>query len=315
MIHIACNIDSNFTIHCAVTLTSLFANNRNSEFCVHIIASTLPEADQKALSSIAESYGNKICFYFPEKDLLNNFSIKKSGNRISIATYYRCLLSRILPVNIDKILYMDCDIVVLNDISEFWNTDITQYAIGCIEDIGSDEEEYYSRLQYDKKYSYFNAGVLLINLKYWREHKIDEMCEQYFLAHSDRIRFNDQDLLNALLYKDKLFVPFRWNVQDTFYRRTYSHKVKEHSAIHTRQKGTVKVYITYMILDRNTQQIRIGIDRRVRPVPRRTLHELLHDQLFLWDITTVTDIHLLLDQLIPFFICKIQSQRSTLIGA
>ena len=50
MIHIACNIDSNFTIHCAVTLTSLFANNRNSEFCVHIIASTLPEADQKALS-------------------------------------------------------------------------------------------------------------------------------------------------------------------------------------------------------------------------------------------------------------------------
>lgn len=43
MIHIACNIDSNFTIHCAVTLTSLFANNRNSEFCVHIIASTLPE--------------------------------------------------------------------------------------------------------------------------------------------------------------------------------------------------------------------------------------------------------------------------------
>lgn len=97
--------------------------------------------------------------------------------------------------------------MVLNDISEFWNTDITQYAIGCIEDIGSDEEEYYSRLQYDKKYSYFNAGVLLINLKYWREHKIDEMCEQYFLAHSDRIRFNDQDLLNALLYKDKLFVP------------------------------------------------------------------------------------------------------------
>lgn len=231
MIHIACNIDSNFTIHCAVTLTSLFANNRNSEFCVHIIASTLPEADQKALSSIAESYGNKICFYFPEKDLLNNFSIKKSGNRISIATYYRCLLSRILPVNIDKILYIDCDIVVLNDISEFWNTDITQYAIGCIEDIGSDEEEYYSRLQYDKKYSYFNAGVLLINLKYWREHKIDEMCEQYFLAHSDRIRFNDQDLLNALLYKDKLFVPFHWNVQDTFYRRTYSHKVKEHSGL------------------------------------------------------------------------------------
>ena len=46
MIHIACNIDSNFTVHCAVTLVSLFENNRESEFCIHIVASTLPSEDK-----------------------------------------------------------------------------------------------------------------------------------------------------------------------------------------------------------------------------------------------------------------------------
>ena len=67
MIHIACNIDSNFTIHCAVTLTSLFANNRNSEFCVHIIDRTFPAADLKEHSSIAYSYGKKISFNYQQK--------------------------------------------------------------------------------------------------------------------------------------------------------------------------------------------------------------------------------------------------------
>ena len=97
MIHIACNIDSNFTVHCAVTLVSLFENNRESEFCIHIVASTLPSEDKEVLKTIAGRYGNEVRFYFPPEDLLHNFSIKKFGKRISMATYYRCMFSAILP--------------------------------------------------------------------------------------------------------------------------------------------------------------------------------------------------------------------------
>ena len=49
MIHIACNIDANFIQHCAVTLVSLFENNKRADICVHIVAPYLSEADQCSL--------------------------------------------------------------------------------------------------------------------------------------------------------------------------------------------------------------------------------------------------------------------------
>lgn len=218
MIHIACNIDANFVQHCAVTLVSLFENNKESKFCIHIVAPHLPEQCQHILQELAERYNNEVRFYFPPEDILSCFSIKKFGKRISMATYYRCMFSSILPEEVEKVLYLDCDIVILGNISEFWNTDLNGLGAACIEDIGKEEDERYERLQYDKSYSYFNAGVLLINLSYWREHKVDEQCVHYFQTYPERIIFNDQDLLNVVLYKDKVFVPLKWNMQDGFYR-------------------------------------------------------------------------------------------------
>ena len=218
MIHIACNIDANFMQHCAVTLVSLFENNKSADICVHIVAPSLSEENQQILRNLVASYGNDIRFYFPPEDLLSCFAIKKFGKRISMATYYRCMFSAILPDDVEKVLYLDCDIVVFGDISEFWNTDLSGCCAACIEDIGKDEDERYERLHYDRSYSYFNAGVLLINLDYWREHKVDKQCVEYFQTYPERILFNDQDLLNVVLHKDKVFVPLKWNMQDGFYR-------------------------------------------------------------------------------------------------
>ena len=144
-----------------------------------------------------------------------------------MATYYRCMFSAILPDDVEKVLYLDCDIVVLGDISEFWNTDLSGCGAACIEDIGKDEDERYERLHYDRSYSYFNAGVLLINLDYWREHKVDKQCVEYFQTYPERILFNDQDLLNVVLHKDKVFVPLKWNMQDGFYRYGIDKKVAD----------------------------------------------------------------------------------------
>ena len=227
MIHIACNIDANFMQHCAVTLVSLFENNKSADICVHIVAPSLSEENQQILRNLVASYGNDIRFYFPPEDLLSCFAIKKFGKRISMATYYRCMFSAILPDDVEKVLYLDCDIVVLGDISEFWNTDLSGCGAACIEDIGKDEDERYERLHYDRSYSYFNAGVLLINLDYWREHKVDKQCVEYFQTYPERILFNDQDLLNVVLHKDKVFVPLKWNMQDGFYRYGIDKKVAD----------------------------------------------------------------------------------------
>ncbi len=230
MIHIACNIDANFMQHCAVTLVSLFENNKSANICVHIVAPFLSEENQQLLHDLAAPYGNEIRFYFPPEDLLICFTIQKFSKRISMATYYRCMFSAILPSDVEKVLYLDCDIVVLGDISVFWNTDLSGIGAACIEDIGKDEDERYGRLHYDRSYSYFNAGVLLINLDYWRKHKVDEQCVEYFRKYPERIHFNDQDLLNVVLCEDKVFVPLKWNMQDGFYRYGIDKKVADWDA-------------------------------------------------------------------------------------
>ncbi len=219
MIHIACNIDSNYVRHCAVTLVSLFENNPQEAFHIHVLARDLAAADKDALQRIAGRYHSRLSFYAPDPEMLQGLAIRKFSRRISMATYYRCILSELLPGNVNRLLYLDCDIVVLGSIRPLWETPLDGIGVVAVEDMGCNEKERYDILQYPAEHSYFNAGVLLINLDYWREHDVAKACIDYYRKYPERILFNDQDLLNSVLHGHKVLADLKWNVQDAFYRR------------------------------------------------------------------------------------------------
>lgn len=148
MIHIACNIDSNYVRHCAVTLVSVFENNKEESFTAHIIARDLSETEREILTRLAARYNNQVCFYEPDIKLLEGFTIRKFSKRISMATYYRCILSELIPADIDRLLYLDCDIVVLGDLRPYWNTPIDHVGVAAVEDMGCREPERYEILKY-----------------------------------------------------------------------------------------------------------------------------------------------------------------------
>ena len=227
MMHFAFNIDSKYIKHCAVTLVSIFENNKDEAISIHIIARELTEDDKQVLREITQKYHQNIFFYEPDMKLLEGFNIRKFSKRISIATYYRCILSSILPETIDKLIYLDCDIVVLGSLRPMWDISLEGVGVAAVEDMGCKEPERYEILKYPMEYSYFNAGVLLINLDFWRKHNIAQACIDYFHQYPERILYNDQDLLNSVLYKDKKLIDIKWNVQDAFYRST-SQFIKEH---------------------------------------------------------------------------------------
>lgn len=220
MIHIAFNIDNNYVQHCAVTMVSLFKNNPEEQFTIHIVSDGLADEGKTALCQLAESYRSTVRYYSPDPEALKGFTIRKFSKRISMATYYRCILADLLPQNLDKVLYLDCDIVVTGNISPFWNTPIDHTGVAAVEDTGCREAQRYEILQYPMQDSYFNAGVLLINLDYWRRHQVGQACISYFHTYPERILFNDQDLLNSILHDQKELVGLEWNVQDGFYRNT-----------------------------------------------------------------------------------------------
>ena len=216
MKHIVFTIDSKFTRFCAVTMASVLKHNDGSQIQFHIVTDNLPDLDRQILVQLAIRF--KVHFYNVPEEKIKGYQVKAMSHRISVATFYRCMLPSILPPDISKVLYLDSDVLVLDSIEELWQTNLDGVALAGTEDSCSKEEKFYERLCYPMLYNYVNAGVLLLNLDYWRTHNLEDKCREYYFEHLDKMLYNDQDLLNALLYDKKKVLPVRWNVQDGFYR-------------------------------------------------------------------------------------------------
>lgn len=218
MIHIAFNVDRRYVRHCAVTMASVLESNRSDGVTFHILARGLEPGDTGLLTRLCDERGAVCRFYTPDEKMLEGYRITKFRKRISIATYFRCLLSDLLPHDVDRVIYLDCDIVVLHDLTELWTTDLTGVGAAAVEDIGCHEAQRYEILCYPAAKSYFNAGVMVVNLDHWRAHNVPKLCMDYYRRFPERILYNDQDLLNSVLQDSKRMVDLRWNVQDGFYR-------------------------------------------------------------------------------------------------
>lgn len=244
IIHVVCNIDDGYVKHCIVMLTSLFVNNERADFHVHVIADILSEDSRKMLSETVEHrFGGRLSFYLVGKGLVSMCPIDPQSH-ISISTYYRCFLTTILPSSLSKVLYLDCDLIVNGSIAGLWNIDLDGYAVGVVEDMWSGKADNYSRLHYPQEYSYFNAGVLLINLDYWRKQQVEMEITDYIRRYPDRLLFNDQDVLNGVLYNRKLFIPFRWNMQDGFFRRKRKLRAESLPALEAEMCQAVIIHYT-----------------------------------------------------------------------
>lgn len=215
--NIVCNIDDAYVKYCSVMLTSLFENNKEEKIDIHIITTHLTEDNRQLLNQQVHKYGNEIYYYLVKEELLKDYPIY-TQEHISLSAYLRIFVAQVLPANINKVLYLDCDLIVCGSIYDLWNIDISNVAVACVEDMWSGKQDNYDRLAYDKQYSYFNSGVLLINLDYWREHNLIPQIIRYILDNGSKLIFYDQDALNAILHDKKKFIPLRWNMQDGFFR-------------------------------------------------------------------------------------------------
>lgn len=214
--HIACSIDNNYVQHCCVMLASFFENNSEGNHSVHLLTEGLNEENKNLIKNLIVSYQGQFLYYVIDSDFLHTCPIKESDH-LTIATYYRLFITNFLPENIDKVLYLDCDIVVNGSVKELWETDLRGYALAAVEEMGCSVPDVYERLGYDKSYGYFNAGVLLINLEYWRTENLMNSFISYITHNGTKLLAHDQDVLNGLLHAKCLHVSCKWNVEEAFY--------------------------------------------------------------------------------------------------
>ena len=215
--NICFTIDHNYVDHCAVVLMSVAKNNPHAEVHFHIVSQDLNHDDEQILGSLAGKEGCQISFYHVPDALLEAYQLQWGHKRLSMSVYYRCVLASVLPTTVNKVIYMDCDVVVVDSLQGLWECNLNGLAVAGVQDLMHTRDEYFERLQYDKVYGYFNGGVVVLNMDYWRKNDVENRCKQYFREHRERVVRNDQDIMNAVLFKEKLMVDMRWNVQADFY--------------------------------------------------------------------------------------------------
>lgn len=243
-INILCSTDNDYVPYCGIMLTSLFENNKDCQIHVYLMTEELSTDNNSVLKRLALKYNQDISIIIVDGENLNNCPIR-IGDHVSLATYYRLLAPILIPQNVDKILYLDCDIIVNGSIKELHDIDITEYALGAVMDEAYFKIEKYERLYYDKKFSYHNAGVLLMNLNYWRRNGITQKCLEYISRYPERVKFHDQDTINAVLHKEIKLFPIKYNLQTGFLLTVFSkHFEKDMAKILEAAKEPVIIHYT-----------------------------------------------------------------------
>lgn len=231
MIHIVSCTDNNYVMPLGVAMTSAFINCQSS-VTYHIITTDVVSDKNKAkLLECAKRYKGQVVFYDIKSEVLAQLPIRKTGY-LSAACYVRIFIEQLLPAEIERVIYLDCDLIVNQDLIELWSTPMIGKAAGVVYDSIA-KEEFYERLMYDRSYKYFNSGVMLINLKYWREHCIMKQCLDFIQRYPNQIVCEDQDVLNAVLHENVLYLPIKYNAICTvFFKENqfppeYSKEVEE----------------------------------------------------------------------------------------
>lgn len=220
-IHVTYCTDLAYVQHVAVALASLLEHNDPANVCVHVVSPPLPEQDRSRLNTVAQRYGTTLNYVPVDASVVESL---REHMHISRAMYYRILLPKLLDLK--KVIYFDCDMVMEADVTELWNTDVE--GCGCA---GVDEENpgQTNRLGLSDDF-YINSGVLVMNLAYWREHRVTERCFEWLVANEALAILPDQDAINVILKGQKRKLPLKWNLnpvplEDINVLKTYPSRV------------------------------------------------------------------------------------------
>jgi len=214
VMEIVVSLNETYLMPATVMLCSLYENNTTELIRVHVLLKEKNEKCISILEEITRQYAQVIRFYEVGERLPLDLPLgmRCQNDYITIESYYRLFVAEILPPTIDKVLYLDCDIIICKDISDLWRCEVKDVAIAAAPTTYYNSVHVANRLGYDVHKGYFNAGVLLINLKYWRGHQAKQKFMSYIQKNSTQLYSHDQDVLNYVWQDEKAEIPIKFNL-------------------------------------------------------------------------------------------------------
>jgi lipopolysaccharide biosynthesis glycosyltransferase len=217
MIILLCT-DDNYVQHCAATIISVLKHNEN--VIIYLFSTGISAENNRALADIAAIYNAEINIILIEESLILDFPMSnEASSHISVATYFRLFVELKLPKTIDKVIYLDSDMIVRTSLLNLWQLPMDNQAVGAVyqNNEWAKQNDSFKRLNYPERFGYFNAGLLVINLKYWRAYSVTRRLFDFINVNFNNIVSHDQDTLNAVLFAEVLPLDCKWNFLPFFY--------------------------------------------------------------------------------------------------
>ena len=252
MIHICYGLhdkDGRYSKFTGASIVSIFENSTAPPrfIAVHILHdNTLSQENRDKFNQIAGRYGQIIKFYnveeiCPDKieEIKKAMSKAEMFERFSIGTSFRLLMADVLEEDIEKVIYLDSDIIVNMDVNELWQIDMENKPLASVSswDLGLNHVDFYREhylatsgiLGYKE---YFCSAFLVADLNYWRSHKEKILESINFVAENTNCNYFDQDVLNYWLAKNYVHLDEKFDVFVVFERRDEIKRSKLRPAIY-----------------------------------------------------------------------------------
>ncbi len=207
MINVCISCDDNYAKYAGIVIASIILNAKeDDEFSFYILDGGISDRAKVRIDRLKQIRDFELKYVQIDPSWFDVYKNILTHKYISIATYYRLKLSKLLP-NVDRVIYLDCDVIVRKSLGELFNTDLEDnYMAGVID----------SRVKYKPKWKdtkYVNAGVLLMDLNKIKQDGIEDKFVEFTKENIENIKAGDQDIINFTLDGKIKIVDDRWNVQ------------------------------------------------------------------------------------------------------
>lgn len=198
--------DDKFADFFKVALLSIDSNT-SSELAVYVVDCGISEKKRTELELFVSTLKNVVTLRFgsPERtDAIENYTIPPW---FSTAIFYRLAIPKIFP-EMERVIYLDCDIIADGDIVELWNEDIAGCPFGSVEEDvnffnSKGRENYKAKIGVPLSNKYFNSGMLLIDCKKFEHAKIFERVIKCIQTSKVAFSCPEQDAMNVCLENDE----------------------------------------------------------------------------------------------------------------
>lgn len=214
---LTCSSDNGYAPHATTMLLSALRSSPRASFVIHyLIDPDFPDATRELVRKSLARFGRRAELHFhtvPDEWVqgLPLFKFMKAGE-IRPVMWYRVFLPRLLPDE-PKILYLDCDTLIVDSLEWLWQLELGQHALAAVSNpFWDNDNDWHAKLGLQRQDAYFNSGVMLLNLERFRAENLSAAVLEHGRANAGWTRFGDQDSLVAVLHHRRLPLPPRWNV-------------------------------------------------------------------------------------------------------